>query len=479
MPDKWPLANGNWSNAANWNGGTKPVAGDDVYADGRTVTIDETIDLGAGTLRTTQRSGGTIGGGFTLGTGFNITAASIIAGSTTCLTVANASGTNVVTANIVSGTLSGTVTVVSKSAAGTLNIIGNITGGTSGSSTAVTMSAGLLNITGDVVGGAAGSQAFGINHNGGTVVIVGNCTGGASTANHAIRYNGNITSPLTITGNVTGGAGYQACGLGIASSSGTVVINGNVTSVSSGSGFGINLDTASATTSLTINGNVLALAQHGIAAITGAGAQVAHSCPITINGTVVAGVSSTNGVYSPVALVPLIVNGNLFSASNGVSAVVASRVLINPSGTLQHEYRVNSAGSAGVARSLYTGGVNLNQPAESDVRENVTYGASNEFNGTCAVPGAASVAVGVPIDNTVGTAAITPESIRSALGLASANLDTQLATKPTLTQIEASSVLAKQSTSTSIKERTDRIPDNPATSEQITSLQSNSPSEAF
>ena len=87
---------------------------------------------------------------------------------------------------------------------------------------------------------------------------------------------------------------------------------------------------------------------------------------------------------------------------------------------------MNNAGIAGIARSLYTGGVNLNQPAESDVRENVTYGASNEFNGTCAVPGAASVAVGVPIDNTVGTAAITPESIRAALGLASANLDTQL-----------------------------------------------------
>lgn len=45
MAIKYPLANGNWSNAANWNGGTKPVAGDDVYAGTFTVNVDENINV--------------------------------------------------------------------------------------------------------------------------------------------------------------------------------------------------------------------------------------------------------------------------------------------------------------------------------------------------------------------------------------------------------------------------------------------------
>ncbi len=61
------------------------------------------------------------------------------------------------------------------------------------------------------------------------------------------------------------------------------------------------------------------------------------------------------------------------------------------------------------------------------------------------------------------------------------------------TEVETSTILAKEAALASIdslidtitilvneiKSRTDRIPNNPATSEQITSLQSNSPSEAF
>ena len=104
-------------------------------------------------------------------------------------------------------------------------------------------------------------------------------------------------------------------------------------------------------------------------------------------------------------------------------------------------------------------------PTAANVRQGTTYNAGG-LTGTLAVPAANQVAVGVAVDNTVGTAAITAETIRSALGLASANLDTQLGNiatladaLPTLTEIEASSVLAK--------------------SEQITSLQNNAPAEAF
>lgn len=91
MANKWPAADGNWSTASNWNGGTKPVAGDVVYADGKTITIDE--DVTVLQLRTNARSGGTAGGGFTTTAKVVINADSH-ADITTCLTVSTAAVQN-------------------------------------------------------------------------------------------------------------------------------------------------------------------------------------------------------------------------------------------------------------------------------------------------------------------------------------------------------------------------------------------------
>jgi hypothetical protein len=53
---------------------------------------------------------------------------------------------------------------------------------------------------------------------------------------------------------------------------------------------------------------------------------------------------------------------------------------------------------------LYTAAGAFNHPAESDVRNGVSYGTI--YTGTCAVPPAASVVKDVPVDNTVGTYAL-------------------------------------------------------------------------
>jgi hypothetical protein len=64
-------------------------------------------------------------------------------------------------------------------------------------------------------------------------------------------------------------------------------------------------------------------------------------------------------------------------------------------------------------------------PANSNVRAGTVFNFSNN-TGTLAVPNPNQVAVGVATDNTTGTAVITEAALRAAMGLVSANLDTQL-----------------------------------------------------
>ena len=480
MADKWAVATGNWSNTATWNGGTLPTSADDVFADNFTVTINQNVNVLS--IRTTQRSGGTAGGGFTLNAGFNVTG-NVISGTTACLTIANASGTNIVTGSVTGGTQGGGNGAINKSNAGTLTIVGNVAGGSTSLSCGLNSSGGLVNITGNCIGGSA-SQAFGVRITGTLgVTVVGDCIGGSNSASNGLNLQ-NPSGNTIVTGNVTGGSGFNSVGINFAAStSGTTTVNGNVIGHSSNtSGFGILLETTTSNPTIIINGNVTASAANGISST------VANSGTITVNGNTTAAANAT-AVVQTSGTGWIVLNGNVFNASTGVVAYYGQRVLINSTGTLQHEHRVGSAGSPGVARSLYTGGVNLNQPAIANVRSGIVYGASNEFTGTCAVPVAASVAVGVPVDNTVGTAAITEASIRSALGLASANLDTQLATKPSLSQIEASTVLAKEATVSTRATQTS-VDGKPtlaqieassvlAKAEQITSLQNNAPAEAF
>ena len=60
-----------------------------------------------------------------------------------------------------------------------------------------------------------------------------------------------------------------------------------------------------------------------------------------------------------------------------------------------------------VDATLYTPGVATGHPAEANVRTGVVYGPTNSLTGTCAVPPANTVNLGVPVDNTTGTAFLT------------------------------------------------------------------------
>lgn len=85
--------------------------------------------------------------------------------------------------------------------------------------------------------------------------------------------------------------------------------------------------------------------------------------------------------------------------------------------------------------------VSADFPPVSSVRLGTKYNSS-AYEGTLVVPSVSSVAYGVPVDNTTGTAILTSSSILTALGLNSANLDTQLS------NITAQAQIAAQNTQT-------------------------------
>jgi hypothetical protein len=147
---------------------------------------------------------------------------------------------------------------------------------------------------------------------------------------------------------------------------------------------------------------------------------------LTITGNVTAG--TTYGVHSFQALV--IHNGDQIDGTTGHRAIYTTRLWISSSVQTQHQICTNNGGVVGSLRSLYTGGVNLGQPVVANVRSGTVYGASSEYTGTLAVPSPTLVAIGVSTDNTVGSYApaggLDAAGVRSAIGLATANLDTQL-----------------------------------------------------
>jgi hypothetical protein len=425
MPDKWPLANGNWSNAANWNGGTKPVLGDDVFADGRTVTIDE--DVNVGSIRTTQRSGGTNSGGFTLTGNRTITVTGSIgiqAGGSACLLINSVS---------------------------TVNIAGNVNGGNANNAWGVNITAAvILNVVGNVRGsnlGGASAWAYGIHVQASSTVVnvTGTVQGGPQEGSntlptHAIHAIAQCA--ITVTGNVLGSisgtisAPAVTAGVSLATNSCSLTVIGNVTAT---------IGTAiTSTNNVTINvsGNITATA--------------ASYAVLSTN------VSSTN-----------IISGNLNNVS-GMMAVFAAKLFLGNSGAQYWDFTTSNLL---VNRRLYTADTLPGVPAIANVRQSTVYGASNELTGTLVVPIPANVRRGVATDNTVGTADLTAADMWNHL-LTSITTDGSVGKliKDSLdaavsTRLAAAGYTAPDNAGvTAIKAKTDNLPSDPASDTNVNAV---------
>jgi hypothetical protein len=371
-----------------------------------TVNVSTTV----GEVRNDNANSATAGGTFTLADGVTLTA-NIFAGSTGTACVnqtGTASGT--IVGNSRGGTSANNGHGINKTSSGTLDITGNLTGGTSALQNGLSMTAGTVNLTGNMTGGSSASggaaNSAGVSISGGTLnVLSGTATGGTANGVSGLYVSGGT---VNFTGNAVGSStAALTTSHGITNAgTGTVTLNGNATGgnqASGGGGLGI---VNSSTGTVVVNGNA-------IGGSVLAGASNASTGTMTVKRAIgnaygpgnTAGLSSAVGA-SNTGLGVLEVQEIEFGAF-GQSPVSGAGIRLKKANTNVAVF--NFCDTAG-AKTLIDATENASMPAATDVRTGVSY-ASGALVGVCAVPAAASVAFGVPVDATTGTAVLTPAAV--------------------------------------------------------------------
>jgi hypothetical protein len=362
------VANGNWSALATWQddaGGSYiastvlPGASDVVYFNNFTVQMD--VDVTVLEIRNNNATGVTAGGSGVISASRTVNA-DLFHASGTLITI---SATSPSVVNI-TGNMPGTVAASSSNGINctgnaTLNYVGDIQASTSGfanSPTGIRLATGsTLNLTGNIVGGLNAAN-FG-------------------TQASPIGVRSNINAIINVVGNVTGGpSGIHNYGI-LQATGDNVTITGLVSGGFGSIGGLYNAGVFSGGLSLTIFGNLIG----------------GNNAPAIWNGGVAV------RMY-----------GNIQNASNGFAAVFGVPFFFVES-TTQYEFRKLDL----TTNTLYTPGVAIGFPATNNVRTGITYGPTNNLTGTCAVPPANTVSLGVPVDNTVGTAQLDTNALAASL----------------------------------------------------------------
>ena len=382
-------ATGNFSAGATWTGGVVPGVGDEARAStGHTITID---------VNTTCDEVSNAGTGiFTLANGVTLTA-----------NVTHKSTTN--NRNVVQFTSA-------SPAVGT--IVGNVTGGTVSGAVAVAFtSTGTLTITGNLLGGSATNAHACTVSSTGTLNLTGNATGGSGTA---YGINGTGNSNIFMTGNALGGGGKTSLGLIVAHSTKAVSITGNATG---GTNTGASAVYHNGSGLVTITGIATGGTRGGTA-----GGEINNQATGTVIVKRAVGNAFGPGNTSGLVATPGANNNSsgiiqveeLEFGQYGMSPVQGSGIRLKKVSTNQAIFNFVDAGAAKTLVDATTG----QMPAVTDVRTGVSY-ASGALTGTCAVPAAASVGFGVPVDDTTGTAVVSVSDVATAVWTAASRTITE------------------------------------------------------
>ena len=188
MATRYAVANGNWSAPATWDGGTLPAPGDTVHASGKTVMIDQSIEVDR--ITTDGNSPAASGGYFQI-VGSHVLTCDLKAGTSRCLEMLGGVE-QVVTINgdIINGGSIGanTVTVSGVGGSPTLIVNGNVNGGGNAQNGISVQSSGVnLTVNGTVVGGSM-SPAILVN-SASVIEINGTIYGGTGSAADGVNAN--------------------------------------------------------------------------------------------------------------------------------------------------------------------------------------------------------------------------------------------------------------------------------------------------
>lgn len=350
-------ASGNWSDTATWVGGVVPGAADDVVIGaGHNVIADVDFTV------------------LTVSAAFNVS---------TFLTIDSNRNITCTGANGITGKFSNGqgafVVINTPSITVNINSIVRMTGTGNLIRTIDITAICTVNIFGDITN--IGSTSTNKNQTirittGATVNITGNLLSSANTSTGRFSViTANSACVLTVVGNITG--------------------TGNL-------GNNPVIDNQSSACTINVTGNLTAVNSSAITSN--------QASTINIIGVIIAS-DNSNAIISSNTTANLNISTPCFNASNGRMAVFAPNIKLLNSGSSQWQFATDVIATN---KTLYSPGTELGNPATTDVREGTAY-ADGALTGTLIVPPTGSVAVGVPVDNTTGTAMISIQDMGSLL----------------------------------------------------------------
>jgi len=479
-------ASGNFSSPTTWVGGIVPGPLDNAKAAaGHTVTINvnaTVIDIqgqstgkfimGEGVTLTGNVLGNTVSGNFTLDVSI----------TTFCHVIGN------MVTFVVDTTYCARMT-----GSGTLNVQGNIGGGTAGANRrGLLISSGVVNVIGNIVlqvnSGVITLNAIQITGDC-TLNVTGNlfCTAGGTNAGSPNIICTGTNVNINIIGNLENVFGSCISGSG---SFNIVTVIGNVLpSITTSSSSSPNISLSGTNSEIHVIGNVYG-GQVGSGLLTSG-----TNSLINIEGDIYANdivtLPSTSAVRNLSTIVGrgVILKGSMFYGDNGATPILTNLMRMIPVTNSKTVYTKTDS-------TIYTHAaltaVDFNIPFEEDVRQGIVYG-DDTYTGTLVVPSPSNVRKGVPTDNTVGTADLTAADMWDYLAsnittagsigkLVKDNLDVAVSTRlasasyvaPDNANIAAIKAVtdtltdvATETTSLLIKDKTNLIPNNPASVESV------------
>jgi hypothetical protein len=451
--------------------------------------IFQAVNAGTATTGTARRMGALLnyvntpltiatGGSFTMAASYNITGAYIQAGSANCLTISGSASPTLTNCRATgsAGTAStraivfsssGTMTISNMTATGG-RVIGTNSatgahavensggGGIVISNSTLTMNAAFAaalnnNSTGTVsfnecsIGGNGAVSAYAVSNNAAGILSFTASTisgGGGSYGSYGVWNNAsgniNISGSSVFGGTTDQNAGIYLNGGGIISISAGSTISGNTggssAAITNGASATINISSSSITggtsTNVGINLGAGVLSATNCTVTAGAGVNAraittTSAATINVTGDITSS-NAANAINSTNASAIIRVSGSLISSPNGMVAVNCPKFLIDPTPTTA-KFRQAKNGSTTYS-DFFTADNNLGQAAVADVRTGTVY-ANGNLTGTCAVPAAGSVSLGVPVDAGFGTAVLTPAAIRSELSVELGRIDAAISSR--------------------------------------------------